>query len=290
MTKKNIQTPKYVDKIKVKRSKLLEKKKKNIYSIPFEEITTIFIVDVEGRGDINNGKNTFGYERGEVIYDPQKKEILYAHSNIDLDLYNNAVLMDDAFFGNKRSIYDKILNPHTKEDDLLPKYYEYRHHFSANRKNETLESFNETLTLYKPSFMFAYNCRYDFNTIFNDFAISETSNRRFTKLDFVCIADNFLLMLKRIPQERDKYIQFAKENDFTTPSGRASYKAEYVIRYIRHCLSYREEHMGLFDALDELEILLWINETYKKYGMCFMVEVNNLTYVGINQLELLAIR
>lgn len=281
--KKNL-TKQKIDSLLKSFNRYIESKKKKIYQIPFNSIRQYLVVDTEGKGDVTKGQNPFLYELGIVRYDNILHEIKDAISYLNLTVFNNEEDMDNAFFGKtKRDIYELFINPRNRyEKNLKPLYEKYKHNFYSNDRNQILSFFNIEMSP-KDEFIFAYNAYYDCQSILNTYKLSPVNSRKFKDKDVVCIMVQFLLMLQNIPEEREKYINFCIKHNYITDKGNAQYKVEIIIRYILNDVEYREEHIGLFDAIDENTILLWINSVYTRYGKVFYVEVNNLTKIGIRR-------
>jgi hypothetical protein len=53
-----------------------------------------------------------------------------------------------------------------------------------------------------------------------------------------------------------KYIKWCLKNQYLTPSGNIQTKEEVVYRYLFKNTDYTEKHIGVYDALDEYQILL----------------------------------
>jgi hypothetical protein len=53
-----------------------------------------------------------------------------------------------------------------------------------------------------------------------------------------------------------KYIKWCIANNYLTPAGNIQTKEEVVYRYLFQDSQYEEKHIGVYDALDEFQILL----------------------------------
>lgn len=105
--------------------------------------------------------------------------------------------------------------------------------------------------------IFAYNCNFDKEMIFN--LIGEVA---FSALNVEwCDIISGILTTKLLTK---KYINWCLTHGFTTPTGLASYKAEVVYRYLTGILEFEEEHTGLADVLIEYFILLTAFKSHKK--------------------------
>lgn len=64
----------------------------------------------------------------------------------------------------------------------------------------------------------------------------------------------------------DRYIKFCFKNNFLTDKGNIRTNAETIYRYLTKNPSFKEEHIGLPDALIEFEMLMKVFKWKKKSG------------------------
>lgn len=119
--------------------------------------------------------------------------------------------------------------------------------------------FTDDIKSFKIKRLFAYNVTFDKGRI-KDLIGEKT---------FATLNLQYCDIITGITQTKLKskdYINFCIKNNYLTPKGYISTKAEIVIRYLKNDLTYEEEHTGLNDVLDEYFILMTAINTHKKIG------------------------
>jgi hypothetical protein len=277
MKRKNENTKKTINPEKI--DIILDEKKSNTYWITYDEyIKHRFETDTETINDIKKGEKAYFFECAYMYYDIKEQEQKLA-SLINSDTFYNKEQMDTCWCKNKLKDYEKILNPSIK-NKLPKKYRPYKDNFKQYPNRILCQYLNDIWKDNDIKYLGAYNAIFDYKAIYNNFKETKTSIRLLKKLDIVDTRLICIRMLYDIPQELEKYKHFCKDNLFYTDKHNCSTTVLSFGCYFWG-VDYVEEHIALFDTIDEDKIVAEVYKRYKKYHKELKIEVNNTSGVGI---------
>lgn len=193
------------------------------------------VIDTEAVG---KGKDCKVYDVGIVVAN-RKGEILDKFSFVNNDVFTNTELMQTAYYYSKVPCYLEDIN----------------RIFSFANWRYITETFRNVVMDYKVKDIWAYNCAYD-RTALN------TTTQYYSKgwKSYFCPygtkwRDIWDYAGATICNTQ-KYVKWCLENNLTTANDNPLTNVDTLGKYIRNDLSYQEEHMAIFDAEDETDILL----------------------------------
>ena len=173
------------------------------------------------------------YDFGYILFD-KKGNILFERNYINIDVFCNDNLMNSAYYGWKKPLYNNIDNViYTTTKGMFTDFF------------KMCEKYNVTHLL-------AYNLSFDMK------ALQYTAKKyTHTEINY----DNFILIdVMRTAIEllinTDKYRNFCKINNELTEKGNYKSSAESVYRYINSNIEFNEDHMALSDCYCEYAIFM----------------------------------
>ena len=173
------------------------------------------------------------YDFGYILFD-KKGNILFERNYINIDVFYNDKLMNSAYYGWKKPLYDNI-------DNLV-----------YTTTKGMIFDFFKNCEKYGVTHLLAYNLSFDIS------ALSYTSMKYTHKdIDF----SKFILVdVMRVAIEllinTEKYRNFCKQNNEITPKGNYKSSAESVYRYINSDYEFNEDHTALSDCYCEYAIFM----------------------------------
>lgn len=209
------------------------------------------LIDTETIGDITKGEKAHPYDisflqvkNGKIIH-----EISYINKNI----FDNAYLMENAFYKNKIPFYKKAL----KEDKRYIK----------KGDNQILEELDAFIKNNKITYFMAYNVNFDYKSINNLYNLPTMKHLKnnFKKLYLVDIWKVATDIIAMFPELYKAYMLFCFRNNFITESGlNVKTGAETMNCFVNNDPDFVECHTGLEDTHCELNILNKMLWYYKK--------------------------
>ena len=179
------------------------------------------------------------YDLGYIVYDKQTGEVLKERDYIIKQVYDNPELMQTAYYGNKRPLYEKEI----ADGNAKKVWWGYACRVLLN-----------DMIKYgvEPDGVFAYNSRFDFNSIL------KTCDRYNAKINPTEKGITDIMDFIKVITETDEYKNFCQANGYLTKHKvpRCQQKAETLYRYLKNETDFIEDHMALSDSRIELEILL----------------------------------
>ena len=176
------------------------------------------------------------YDLGLVIGD-LNGNIIETMSFVNADIFLDKEIMSSAYF-----------------KDKIPQYW-----IEIKNGTRTLASFYNIkrivyalMVKYDITEVYAYNVRFDFNSLGNTIRYLTSSKRRYF-FKYGTMPHDIMKLGRELAKE-DEYIQFCKDNNYLTKNGRPQVKVETVARFL-YDENFDEEHTGLADTLVEYRIL-----------------------------------
>ena len=200
----------------------------------------ILVIDTE---TINIDK-PYIYDLGLVVaQDNGKGEYLPIIENafVIRQVYDNKPLFNTAYYRNKKPLYTQKM----RQKKAIKKYL-----------GHTMRYIESIIKQHKITKVFAFNSPFDKRAINYTTDFFKTRNL-FEKLEWYDIQ---AIANKYIHQTYD-YRVFAKNNGYVTPKGNLKGNVEITYQFITNNKHFREDHMGLQDAIIELQIL---NHCFKR--------------------------
>lgn len=218
----------------------------------------ILMVDTETVGNIDS---CLPYDISVKVYNLQKKQVVFQQTYIIKELFENKVLMSTAYFACKIPFYENELNNYSKNFILL------------DSKN-VLEELNKIIALYNISIMSAYNSNFDYNTINRLYDLAQVKNKFKNLLQL----DIWQLVLEYFELDKNtfnNYKNFAKSNNLVTEKG-TNYQSnvESLTKWLSQNINFIEHHTGLSDIANEIDILNWVVNRYKKLNLKCLYKLN----------------
>lgn len=190
-----------------------------------------------------NIEKRFIYDMGIVVlkYENRTYNVVSKHSFVIKQIYDNTMLFNTAYYGNKRPLYVSRLKGKTSQK----KHYGHAMRF-----------INKLIKQYKIKRVYAYNSSFDksaFNFASNWFKRQE----KILKLkwyDLMGMANNFI-------HNSQQYKDFCQANGFITKKQFYQTSAEKTYAFLTDNPTFIESHIGIEDCDIELTIL---NECMKQ--------------------------
>lgn len=192
--------------------------------------------------------NMWVYDIGYQIAD-KRGNVYLERSFVNADIFlNEKIAMTSSYYAKK-----------------IPKYWE-----DIKAGKRTLTSFYnirkqiiEDMKMYNVKEVYAYNMRFDYNTLNNTQRWLTKSAYRyyFPKGTKIC---DIMKMANDVVKNTPTYQRFCIENGFLTKNGRVQMKAETVYRYILQDTDFIESHTGLEDVKIETIIMAYCYRKHKK--------------------------
>lgn len=192
--------------------------------------------------------NMWVYDIGYQIVD-KRGNIYLERSFVNADIFlNEKIAMTSSYYAEK-----------------IPRYWE-----DIKAGKRTLTSFYnirkqiiEDMKMYNVKEVYAYNMRFDYNTLNNTQRWLTKSAYRyyFPKGTKIC---DIMKMANDVIKNTPTYQRFCIENGFLTKNGRVQMKAETIYRYILQDTNFIESHTGLEDVKIETIIMAYCYRKHKK--------------------------
>lgn len=192
--------------------------------------------------------NMWVYDIGYQIAD-KRGNVYLERSFVNADIFlNEKIAMTSSYYAEK-----------------IPRYWE-----DIKAGKRTLTSFYnirkqivEDMKMYNVKEVYAYNMRFDYNTLNNTQRWLTKSAYRyyFPKGTKIC---DIMKMANDVVKNTPTYQRFCIENGFLTKNGRVQMKAETVYRYILQDTDFIESHTGLEDVKIETIIMAYCYRKHKK--------------------------
>ena len=192
--------------------------------------------------------NMWVYDIGYQIAD-KRGNVYLERSFVNADIFlNEKIAMTSSYYAEK-----------------IPRYWE-----DIKAGKRTLTSFYnirkqiiEDMKMYNVTEVYAYNMRFDYNTLNNTQRWLTKSAYRyyFPKGTKIC---DIMKMANDVVKNTPTYQRFCIENGFLTKNGRVQMKAETVYRYILQDTDFIESHTGLEDVKIETIIMAYCYRKHKK--------------------------
>lgn len=192
--------------------------------------------------------NMWVYDIGYQIAD-KRGNVYLERSFVNADIFlNEKIAMTSSYYAEK-----------------IPRYWE-----DIKAGKRTLTSFYnirkqiiKDMKTYNVKEVYAYNMRFDYNTLNNTQRWLTKSAYRyyFPKGTKIC---DIMKMANDVVKNTPTYQRFCIENGFLTKNGRVQMKAETVYRYILQDTDFIESHTGLEDVKIETIIMAYCYRKHKK--------------------------
>lgn len=197
---------------------------------------------MEENGKLNLDDSMF-YDLGLIVGD-LNGNIVEMESFVNADIFLNKEIMSSAYFIEKVPMYWEQIKNGTR---TLTSFYNIK-----KRVYELMKKYNITK-------VYAYNVRFDMNSLGQTTRYLTKSSRRYF-FKYGTIPCDIMAYGKQLAKEND-YIQFCQENNFLTKNGKPQVKVETIVRYM-YDLQFVEDHTGLEDTLHEYNILCTLMQRY----------------------------
>lgn len=192
--------------------------------------------------------NMWVYDIGYQIAD-KRGNVYLERSFVNADIFlNEKIAMTSSYYAEK-----------------IPRYWE-----DIKAGKRTLTSFYnirkqiiEDMKTYNVKEVYAYNMRFDYNTLNNTqrWLTKSAYIYYFPKGTKIC---DIKKMANDVIKNTPTYQRFCIENGFLTKNGRVQMKAETIYRYILQDTNFIESHTGLEDVKIETIIMAYCYRKHKK--------------------------
>lgn len=202
------------------------------------------VLDTEATNTGNADRGRFGvgaqvYDLGYIVADASGA-IYYENNIIVADTFNDAALMQSAYYANK-----------------IPQYYQALASGSVKLMSmrDALKTLRADLRTYNVRDVWAYNAMFDRDAL--NSSVSQASNG-FCEwaLPYGTKWRDIMRYAQSTICNTKKYRAWCEGHDLITKAGRPRVTAEAVYQYLTGDDGYTEKHTALADARDELAILL----------------------------------
>lgn len=208
----------------------------------FTKNTRILVIDTETTNTLNNCdmSDVLIYDCGWAVCDILGN-VYETASYVNQDIFfKEAELMKSAYYANKIPLYLKDI-------------YEGKRHV-AGIWDIRRELFN-VIERYNIRYVAAYNARFDANALNRTISwITKSFARYFYRFNQIEWLDIMKMAQDAVVNTRN-YKTWAIERGFVTKTGTPRKAAEIVFRYISGDDNFQEQHTGLADVLDEIQIM-----------------------------------
>jgi hypothetical protein len=194
--------------------------------------TKILMLDVETAGGFNE---KLVYDLGVAVVLPNG-EIIESHSFIIDEIFNNAGLMNSAYYAEKVPSYKAEIAQGMHE--VVP------FAFALNKVKELIYAYDLKIVS-------AYNLAFDLDAIWKTSKTLLGYNYGFKGLERLCI---WSLACETIFQQTT-YQKVAIRENWVSEAGNLKTSAEHAYRYITGDYKFVEQHKGLADVQIEAEIM-----------------------------------
>lgn len=200
------------------------------------------ILDTETVGEITA---PLVYDVGAVVTD-RDGNIYATYNAIVGEVFLNPGLMNSAYYIGKLPIYrDKILN----------------HEVEIKTFRQILTDLDKLIEVYRIDTLAAYNLAFDRRAMSNTckwlFDNENFFKANLNELCIMCAACDILY--------KKKYCRTAREKGWVTEKGNIKTSAECGYRYITHNDEFNEDHLAMYDAMIESQILKAVFDQHKPF-------------------------
>lgn len=207
------------------------------------------VIDTETAGSIGS---PLVYDLGVSIIDKQGR--IYAQGNwLIKEIFFKKSLMDNAYYGNKRPLYYKML-----ENDEI----------GTSSLKGALYQVNQMLEEWEVSTIMAYNLQFDLRAIDNSWKKSGNSWKSHGSIEWLWkdyqIQDIWGMACETIYQSFT-FKQQAIEYDKFTKAGNPLTNAEVGYQFLEDDHTFKEDHTALSDTVIEAKIFAHCVRQKKKY-------------------------
>lgn len=201
--------------------------------IPMSRKNVYCIIDTE------TANMTDVYNMGLVIF--TKKELLFAREYVNIDVFDNDDVMNNAYYLYKKPLY--------REMDVV-----------YNTTKGIIRDFAVLLNKFHVTHLLAYNLEFDVRSLTytaNKYANINLSWKNMKMVDIMRNSVETLCVSRN-------YKKFCNTYGYKTEKGNYQYKAETIIRYLTDNVQYDEQHTALQDCIDEMYIFQRLLKRKKK--------------------------
>ena len=179
----------------------------------------------------------FIYDIGLIIAEktPQGFKTLITNSFVIKQVYDNKLLFETAYYHNKRPLYTKSM----QGGKALKKYW-----------GHVARYIDKIVKDYNIKTVYAYNASFDKRAIETTSKVLKT----YQPLKKVQWAD-IMAISNELIHRTAEYQDYCKTVKAITPKGYYQTNAERTYQFIKGDHEFKEDHMGLQDAIIELDIL-----------------------------------
>ena len=198
--------------------------------------------------------NMWTYDIGFAVVD-KKGNVYETRSFVNADIFlHEKDLMRSAYYADKIPMYWDDIKAGRR---ILTSFYKIR--------CELLDCIEK----YDVTEIYAHNMRFDYGTLNNTQRWISKSKYRYYFPYGMEICDT-LKMAKDVLSQMPTYRRFCETYGLLTKTGRLSYTAENIFRFITKNPNFVESHTGLEDVLIEKEIYAYCVKQHKKMRkLCF---------------------
>lgn len=178
------------------------------------------------------------YDIGYIVVDQDLQPATYGHMILS-QVYDNDMLFNTAYYGNKRPIYTSRLKGRTARKTFV---------------GHAMRTLNSLIKNYDIKRVYAYNIPFDnkaFTFTTNFFKVNNPLDQ-LEKVDIQAIANRKIHNTKA-------YKEFAKNKGYVSEKGYLQMSVEKTFEFLRG-EPFQENHLGLDDCFVELDILKACNE------------------------------
>ena len=192
--------------------------------------------------------NMWVYDIGYQVAD-KRGNVYLERSFVNADIFlNEKVAMTSSYYAEKIPKYWEDIKAGKR---ILASFYNIRKQILADMKKYNIKE------------VYAYNMRFDYNTLNNTQRWLTKSAYRYYFPYGTKICD-IMKMANDVVKNTPSYQRFCEENNFFTKNGRVQMKAETVYRYILQDTDFVESHTGLEDVKIETVIMAYCFRKHKK--------------------------
>ena len=198
--------------------------------------------------------NMWAYDIGFAVVD-KKGNVYETRSFVNADIFlQEKDLMRSAYYADKIPMYWDDIKAGRR---ILTSFYKIRRELLA-----CIEKYGVTE-------IYAHNMRFDYGTLNNTQRWISKSKYRYYFPYGMEICDT-LKMARDVLSQMPTYRRFCETYGLLTKTGRLSYTAENIYRFIIKNPNFVESHTGLEDVLIEKEIYAYCVKQHKKMRkLCF---------------------
>jgi hypothetical protein len=199
-----------------------------------------------------DARNMWVYDVGFAVVD-KKGTVYETKSFVNADIFlDEKELMKSSYYANKIPNYWKDIKSGKR---TLTSFYKIR------------KSVADTIEKYSIKEVYAHNMYFDYTSLNNTQRwLTKSKYRQFFPYG-VTVCDT-LKMARQVIGNMVSYQRFVTENNLLSATGRISFTAENIYKFITKDLDFVESHTGLEDVLIEKEILAYCYKQHKKMNRC----------------------